>query len=341
MFTSKIVVLANRGEEPEEDAEAQKISATETKSKQKSKFSKKSIASFAILGSCLIVYTQFPIVKETLFNKILSVNVPTNFFPNEENKAVERKTETYPVIKLPPKPEHFSEKSSDEKIENKPNNVTGENIESFIKEKDNVEFPEVKLNIPPQREAVPQREPSLAMPPDTQHIDDTNAQEKAQEENVSTNKDTIIRELHMLLKNANYSIGAKKEALSLFINNINYPVGEKILNNNKFYLKNIETLCVDNELPIIKFAIADITDKTVLFEKEIKYSDNKKIVLSFDALSITDLETKKEEIYLPDETIFKNFKLSTIAEIGSDLKFQFACENRTIAIIGKELAEIK
>lgn len=157
----------------------------------------------------------------------------------------------------------------------------------------------------------------------------------------ASNKVMLQKELNMLLKNSTFSINTKKDSISLFISNMNYNIGEPILNNNKFKLSSIKMNCEDGKMPSFTFDIQDSSSSEVLFTKDIKYSDNKKIVLAFDSLSITDLGSNTENIYLPDETIFKNFTLNNIMDKNSMLSFEFICENKKITIDGKELSTIE
>ncbi|WP_152633047.1 hypothetical protein [Aliarcobacter butzleri] len=154
-----------------------------------------------------------------------------------------------------------------------------------------------------------------------------------QEDNV------LEKELSMLLKNSSFSINAKADSISLFMNNINHNVGGSIF-NEKFKLKNISMKCSNDSMPIFEFEISDISGKT-LFSKSIKYSENKKIIAFFDSISVLDINSNRENIYIPDEVIFKDFKLLGIKESNSNITYDFACGNGKNSMTVKELSEIK
>lgn len=155
----------------------------------------------------------------------------------------------------------------------------------------------------------------------------------------SISKDLIEKELNMLIRNSTFAVNAKADSISIFINNINHKIGDNILNNSKFKLKNISFKCIENKMPIFSYEISDENNNTVL-SRDINYSENKKIVLFFDSLSVVDKNSNIENIYLPGESIFKGFSLSDIKEINSVLKFDFVCEGNKTSVSGKELSEV-
>jgi hypothetical protein len=329
MFRRKLVVLVNNHKENDK-----KITFPQTKEENKKKktYSKKILFSlFAIgLGAGIYHYQDkiFELTKDKINisipnvledNNVLSNDIPVFISDTEKNQstAIEKMPEVN-LEKNKEKANELKEIMQEKRIETTNNEDTGALNTSPSLESEN-KYPEVNIQA-----IADKKEETL------NKIDYT-------QEN---SKEVLQKELALVLKNSSFTANTKKENISLFINNINHNINERILNNNKFKLSDISLVCEDNQLPKFKFAISS-NDNIVLYEKELSYSDNKKILLSFDSLSITDLDSNVENIFLPDEQIFKDFKLNSIEDTNGDLKFEFECINKKIVIVGKELSEIK
>ena len=150
------------------------------------------------------------------------------------------------------------------------------------------------------------------------------------------------RELSLLLKDSKIQIDAKKESISLFINNIPHKIGDNVLSNSNFYIKNISIDCKVNKLPSFNIEIYKKTEDIKLQTISKNFSENKKVVLFFDALSIIDEESGNENVYLQDDEIFKGFKLSRIGYTESKkVKQVFECNKIQTVIVGDELEIIR
>lgn len=173
-------------------------------------------------------------------------------------------------------------------------------------------------------------------------VEKTNSQSS---ENLSENTLTDAnakRELSLLLKNSKVQIDAKKESISLFINNIPHKIGDSILSNNNFYIKNISIDCKTSKLPSFNIDIYKKTDNVKLQTISKDFSENKKVVLFFDALSITDEESGNENVYLQNDEIFKGFKLLRIGYTDEKkVKQVFECNKTKTTIVGDELEIVR
>lgn len=294
------------------------------------KNTKKIVLSVAILGIGAYLYFNQGIIKDFIGN---SPKVDNGFMVinGEKDKTTENKEADIPVVNLNKANTDISpvNKELAEAVKKK------EAIEKMVDE----ELPTLSLNQPKNDEVAVTTKDDL---PIVNINSKTNQMATPPSNNNTISDEEILKkELSMLLKNSTFNINAKKDNISLFINNINYNIGDAILNNNKFKLKDITMICDNDSLPSFKFNITDTQGNNTLFTKELKYSDNRKITLSFDSLSILDLDNNIENIYMPNETIFKDFKLNSINENGYLLNFNFTCQNKKITISGAELSAIQ
>lgn len=326
MFRKKLTVLVLNHDENEK-----KITSPQKEEKKKNKISsKKILISLLFVGVGVgVYYYQDEVVKLTKdkinidvsavleSNKDLKNNIP--IFDNSHEKTQNIVEEKLPEVNLGKNKEKETELK--EIMQEKRTEAAKEEDSSLSttnSTETNQEFPNVVIK----------------------QSNEIKENISSEENNKEMEAEILKKELALVLKNSIFTINAKKEAVSLFINNINHNVNEVILNNDKFKLSNISLICNDNQLPKFKFVISSNND-IPLYEKELFYSENKKILLSFDSLSVTDLDSNVENIFLPEEQIFKDFRLNSIEDSSGDLKFEFGCLDKRIVIVGKELSEIK
>lgn len=330
------------------------ISLKETKAKPKAK---KIVVLLSILGIMSIAYVNKDYIAS------LTGLVPTFFeTPNNEGFTLDLKE---PEIK--PTSVSTAEEKNVPREESEIKKELINRMAEEIQKKDNTEDNENQFTVNfdnPSQEKITEKNPEI---PSKDNLENTSSnlqknieairtleQQKEKEvetinsqanENLPENNLTDAnakRELSLLLKNSKIQIDAKKESISLFINNIPHKVGDSILSNNNFYIKNISTNCKTSKLPSFNIDINKKTDDVKLQTISKDFSENKKVVLFFDALSVTDEESGNENVYLQNDEIFKGFKLLRIGYTDEKkVKQVFECNKTKTTIVGDELEIIR
>lgn len=324
----------------------------------KEKISKKKIFfSVAILSFGAGLYLNPDILKDTFAS--LEVSAPTEiskilssdnddkpsvdkFELNENNipeSILNRKNQLMMQEKMAEKNGTRNNSQDNPVLQNEVEKLSTELKENQnIEKTEDVKFPEVNVAKKETEQSISNTEKS------NETVSNSINSQPNQENSVITTEDSSLqKELNSLMKNAELTIKTKKENIVIFINNIGHNIGDHVLNSKKFIINDIKVLCKNDELPKISFSISEKSNKNkILYEKELSFSDGKKILMSFDSLSVNDIRTKTEKIYLPGESIFKNFKLEDIVEKSNqELEMSFTCNKEKITITGKELLEIK
>lgn len=335
----------------------------------KKKFPKKKFVIWVIIiGIAIGLYQNIDETKKILRN--LNIEIPNEvpFLADDNSSNLKDKFElseaNMPEVLLKRR-EQIQEKKEESSITNETNISPNKNLDSAKIGNENVsneisnkkeEVILAPINIDVEKEQypvvnIPNKTSSLS---DEIKQDDTVIQTNNNDKETKQNSEVmeepsqedkeiqiLQRELAMLLKNSEFSIKTEKENVLVFINNIKHSIGDHILNSKKFFLNDMQVICKEGQLPVINVQIGNKNKNKVLFEKEIAYSTGKKIIISFDSVSVNNLQTKQEEIYLPGEVLFKNFKLDEIIEKDNMLNVKFTCNQENILISGKELSEIK
>ena len=283
------------------------------------------ITYFANENKSLII-SYFNQYKSNKIGDLLNETPPenTNNLEDENTKLpdviIQRKNETLRKM--------MEEKEKEKQLNSLPVETKSESTQTITNE----ELPKIEFNSNQNSNSAEEKQNNVTQVENLPAVDKpTNLDETI----------TLKKELGMILRDAKFSVNAKKENIDIYINNINHSKNQSILNNDKFFLSDVSMQCEDNKMPIFQFKISDKKNNTVLFEKKINYTEDKKVVLFFDALSITNKENNNEDIYFNGESVFKDFKLNKIDEQNGVLTFDFNCNDRNIKITGKELEEIK
>lgn len=244
---------------------------------------------------------------------IVNQNTNTNPTPTNQTQTIQNQPIVNPIIK---ETEDERRQALEEKIKQEENANSTTDIDSRLPE---VNF-DKKVDDSPENA--------------TNEIKD-----EPKEENNSN--DFLAREVASLLKDAKFYMNAKPNSISLFINNIHTNVGDYVLSNKKFIISEMDMVCVDNEMPSLNVKIASSENNSVIHVVKVPLTNNKKVILGFDSISIVDKFNSIENIFIEGEQIFKGFKLLNITENNNNLKFNFDCNGKKFSITGKELDEIK
>jgi len=255
-----------------------------------------------------------------------------NSTSTENTKNSEEESDKLPDVIIQRKNETLRKMMEEKEKEKQLNNQTIETKNEPISTTVEEELPKIEFNSNQIVKTNEDKKENATQIPNTPLVSETNNLDETI---------TLKKELGMILRDAKFSINAKKENIDVYINNINHSKNQIILNNDKFFLSDVSMQCEDNKMPTFQFKISDKKNNSILFEKKINYAEDKKIVLFFDALSVTNKENNNEDIYFNGESVFKDFKLNKIDEKDGVLTFDFECNSKSIKIIGKELEEIK